>query len=132
MTEAAAGQGIDLSTWETEFVEGVQARLTIWGSAFRDGAKGALDDPLSTLQDQKLRELLKKTKTHRERTAASEVTGEPDAMAGPEPSQPASRAHKKGLSRQAFGRKKRAGHRTKGMRPEAGSAGEAEDESSDT
>ncbi len=100
VTEAAAEHGADLSAWETDFVEGVSARLSTFGSAFRDGAKGALEEPLSALQGQKLRELLKKTRANPETKSGQE----PQIIGGRE--SPVMR--KKGLSRQSFGRSKKA------------------------
>jgi len=50
----------DYSGWEKEFLAEVETRLDKYGSAFNDAGKGRLDEALSTLQTQKLREIRKK------------------------------------------------------------------------
>lgn len=52
----------DLNEWEQEFVDGVSERLNKYGSAFRDPAKGPLDEALSQRQTQIVRVLDKKTR----------------------------------------------------------------------
>lgn len=59
---AEADGGPGLSDWEKEFVEEVEARVEKYGSAFADPDKGKLDEPLSALQTQKLKEIDKKSR----------------------------------------------------------------------
>jgi hypothetical protein len=56
----AAEQGIDLSEWENEFIEGVSERVKTYGRAFADPDKGAMNGTLSMRQGQKLKEIRKK------------------------------------------------------------------------
>ncbi|MEO0882929.1 MAG: hypothetical protein AAFY34_09355 [Pseudomonadota bacterium] len=58
--EAEGGPG--LSDWEREFVDEVEERVEKYGSAFADPDKGALSEPLSARQMQKLREIDKKSR----------------------------------------------------------------------
>ena len=58
--ETEGGPG--LSDWEREFVDEVEARVEKYGSAFADPEKGNLDEPLSSLQTQKLKEIDKKSR----------------------------------------------------------------------
>lgn len=58
----------DLSDWEKEFVDGVEKRLETYGSAFRDPAKGSLEDALSQRQTQVVRVLDKKTRPKTKQT----------------------------------------------------------------
>jgi len=58
----AAEQGVDLSEWENEFIEGVSERVKTYGRAFADPDKGALNGTLSMRQGQKLKEIRKKVK----------------------------------------------------------------------
>lgn len=51
-----------LSDWEKEFVTGVTGRLEKYGSAFRDPAKGRLEEALSQRQSQITRVLDKKAR----------------------------------------------------------------------
>ncbi|WP_270374342.1 hypothetical protein [Marinicauda sp. Alg238-R41] len=60
--EAAEAARRELSDWEAEFVASVEQRLNEFGSAFADPEKGALDEPLSRLQEMKLKEIEKKAK----------------------------------------------------------------------
>lgn len=60
--EAAEAAQRDLSDWEEEFVTSVEQRLNEYGSAFADPEKGALDEPLSRLQEMKLKEIEKKAR----------------------------------------------------------------------
>lgn len=62
---AADGSGV-FSDWEDTFITEVTARLETYGSAFADYGKGAPDEALSRLQQQKLKELKKKTQQPRE------------------------------------------------------------------
>ena len=59
---AERGEGPDLSDWEREFLEEVEERIKTFGSAFADPEKGNLDDPMSALQSQKLKEIGKKAR----------------------------------------------------------------------
>lgn len=59
---ANAEGGPGLSDWEKEFVEEVEARVEKYGSAFADPDKGQLDEPLSSLQTRKLKEIDKKSR----------------------------------------------------------------------
>lgn len=60
--EAAEAAQRDLSDWEEEFVTSVEQRLHTYGSAFADPQKGDLAEPLSRLQEAKLKEIEKKAK----------------------------------------------------------------------
>ena len=51
-----------LSDWEKEFTQSVEKRLETFGSAFTDPSKGALDEPLSARQAQKLAEIGRKAR----------------------------------------------------------------------
>ncbi len=70
---AAAENGGVFSDWEDTFIAEVSARLETYGSAFADYGKGAPDEALSRLQQQKLKELKKKT----------QKVGTPEAEARP-------------------------------------------------
>jgi hypothetical protein len=59
---AEQGLGPPLSDWEREFLEEVEARVEKYGSAFHDSEKGGADEPLSALQNLKLREIDKKAR----------------------------------------------------------------------
>ena len=59
---AARGEGPPLSDWEQEFLEEVEQRIETFGSAFADPDKGNLEEPMSALQTQKLREIDKKAR----------------------------------------------------------------------
>lgn len=59
---AEAGLGPELTDWEREFLEEVEARIETYGSAFADPSKGDLDAPLSALQEFKLKEINKKAR----------------------------------------------------------------------
>ncbi|MEM1087209.1 MAG: hypothetical protein AAGH90_05725 [Pseudomonadota bacterium] len=59
---AEQGLGPPLSDWEREFLEEVEARVEKYGSAFHDLEKGAADEPLSALQNLKLKEIDKKAR----------------------------------------------------------------------
>lgn len=58
--KTAEAEGHELSDWETEFADSVEKRLKTYGSAFRDAAKGRLEEPLSARQAQKLTEIGRK------------------------------------------------------------------------
>ena len=59
---AEQGLGPELSDWEKQFLEEVEARIETYGSAFHDLEKGGKDEPLSALQNLKLREIDKKAR----------------------------------------------------------------------
>lgn len=58
----ADAEGIDLTDWEAEFVEGVEERLEKYGSAFADPSLGNSDDALSSAQTEILRQLDRKSR----------------------------------------------------------------------
>ena len=60
--ERAQADGIELSVWEQEFVEGVDERLTKYGSAFADLSKGDADEALSMAQSEIVKQLDKKSR----------------------------------------------------------------------
>lgn len=60
--DRAKTEGIELTDWEQEFVEGVDERLTKYGSAFNDPNLGGTDDALSRAQSEILRQLDKKSR----------------------------------------------------------------------
>lgn len=63
VAERAEGEGgPGLSAWEKEFVTGVTGRLEKYGSAFRDPAKGRLEEALSQRQAQVARVIDKKSR----------------------------------------------------------------------
>jgi hypothetical protein len=59
---AAARAGVDLSTWEGEFLGSVEDRLKTFGRAFGDPEKGAAGAALSVMQTVKLKEISAKAK----------------------------------------------------------------------
>lgn len=61
-TRAEAGTGPELSEWEEDFLNSLEARLEQYGSAFSDPEKGDREEPLSVLQAMKVREIDKKTR----------------------------------------------------------------------
>ncbi|UDF04458.1 hypothetical protein [Asticcacaulis sp. AND118] len=61
--KAAADAGIDLSEWETEFIDSVSDRVKTYGRAFADPDKGAMNGTLSLMQGVKLREIRQKVKS---------------------------------------------------------------------
>ena len=76
---AAVEGGPGLTDWEKDFVAGVTERLETYGSAFRDPAKGALDEALSQRQTQIVRALDKKGRPK------IKASGKPDGAAGDRP-----------------------------------------------
>lgn len=60
--KAAADAGVDLSEWESEFIDSVSDRVKTYGRAFADPDKGAINGTLSLLQGVKLREIRQKLK----------------------------------------------------------------------
>ena len=60
--ERAKAEGIELTEWEQEFLDGVDERLNTYGSAFNDLSKGQADEALSAAQARILRELDKKSR----------------------------------------------------------------------
>lgn len=66
VAERAQGEGgPGLTNWEKDFVSGVTERLESYGSAFRDPAKGKLDEALSQRQTHVARVLDKKSRRAR-------------------------------------------------------------------
>jgi hypothetical protein len=61
----ALDAGVDLSEWESEFIEGVSERVKTYGRAFADPDKGAMNGTLSLRQGLKLKEIRKKVQTKR-------------------------------------------------------------------
>ncbi len=59
----AAVRGVDLSEWESEFLDSVSMRVKTYGRAFADPDKGATGGTLSVRQGVKLREIRKKAQT---------------------------------------------------------------------
>ena len=59
---AAAQTGADLSEWEGEFLGSVEQRVSTYGRAFADPAKGGPGESLSALQQVKLKEITRKAK----------------------------------------------------------------------
>jgi len=59
----AAERGIDLSEWETDFLDSVSERVRTYGRAFADPDKGAAGTTLSVRQGGKLKEIRKKAAT---------------------------------------------------------------------
>jgi hypothetical protein len=58
----AARAGVDLSTWEGEFLGSVEERIKTYGRAFGDPEKGAMGAALSVMQTVKLKEISAKAK----------------------------------------------------------------------
>jgi hypothetical protein len=59
----AAENSVDLSEWESEFLDSVSARVKTYGRAFADPDKGASGGTLSVRQGVKLKEIRRKSKT---------------------------------------------------------------------
>ena len=59
---AALRGGVELSTWEGEFLGSVEDRVTTFGRAFGDPEKGAPGQALSMMQAVKLKEITAKAK----------------------------------------------------------------------
>lgn len=59
---AADRAGVDLSSWEGEFLGSVEDRLKTYGRAFGDPEKGAPGQALSIMQTVKLKEITAKAK----------------------------------------------------------------------
>jgi len=80
---AADRAGVDLSTWEGEFLGSVEDRLKTYGRAFGDPEKGAPGQALSIMQNRKLKEIVAKAKSEprfgRARGAAAKPTALDDA-----------------------------------------------------
>ncbi len=58
----ARGETVKFSDWEEEFTVSLEERLTKFGSAFRDRAKGDPAEPLSYRQKAKLGEIARKAR----------------------------------------------------------------------
>ena len=63
---AAAEQGVELSEWENDFIEGVTERVKTYGRAFADPDKGAMNGTLSLRQGIKLKEIRKKAQNSKQ------------------------------------------------------------------
>ncbi len=59
--KAAEADGVKLTEWEGDFLDGVTERVRTYGRAFADPEKGAPGTTLSVRQGVKLREIRKKT-----------------------------------------------------------------------
>jgi hypothetical protein len=59
---AADRAGVELSSWEDEFISSVSDRVKTYGRAFGDPEKGDPNAPLSVLQAVKLKEIAAKAK----------------------------------------------------------------------
>ncbi len=59
---ADQGLGPPLSDWEQSFLEELESRIETYGSAFADPMKGDLSEPLSAMQQKKLREIDRKAR----------------------------------------------------------------------
>jgi len=64
----AAERGVDLSEWETNFLDSVSERVKTYGRAFADPDKGAAGTTLSVRQGAKLKEIRKKAITAKPRS----------------------------------------------------------------
>ena len=58
----AEAEGVDLSEWESEFLDSLSERITEHGRAFADPEKGAPGTALSAMQGRKLKEITRKAK----------------------------------------------------------------------
>jgi len=58
----AGENGVDLSQWESEFLDSVSERVKTYGRAFADPDKGASGTTLSVRQGMKLKEIRRKSK----------------------------------------------------------------------
>lgn len=65
----AAEQGVELSEWENEFIEGVTERVKTYGRAFADPDKGAMNGTLSLRQGMKLKEIRKRARKGKDKDA---------------------------------------------------------------
>lgn len=63
----AAERGVDLSDWESEFLDSVSERIKTYGRAFADPDKGATGGTLSLRQGVKLKEIRKKAQAAKPR-----------------------------------------------------------------
>ncbi len=64
---AADRAGVELSTWEDEFLGSVSDRIKTYGRAFADPEKGDPRAPLSVLQAVKLKEITAKAKGEKDK-----------------------------------------------------------------
>lgn len=76
---AAQAEGAPFSEWEDTFITEVGERLEKFGSAFADYGKGAPDEALSRLQQQKLQELRKKARAKTPKLKMAGTAQEPAA-----------------------------------------------------
>jgi hypothetical protein len=63
--KVAQASGEDASGWEQTFLSEVEGRLETYGSAFNDPSKGHLEEALSRLQAEKLREIARRARKKR-------------------------------------------------------------------
>ncbi|ADU13213.1 hypothetical protein [Asticcacaulis excentricus] len=70
--KTAAEAGVDLSEWESDFIDSVSDRVKTYGRAFADPDKGAINGTLSLLQGVKLREIRQKVKSRAAKNADDE------------------------------------------------------------
>ena len=83
---ATAEGGPGLTIWEKDFVAGVTERLETYGSAFRDPAKGRLEEALSARQAQVTRVIEKKSrkaKADAKVTPAKDISADSAKREGP-------------------------------------------------
>lgn len=106
---AAQGLGPPLSDWERTFLEEVEARIETYGSAFADPDKGRLEDPLSALQSEKLREIDRKARGKARGKASGKARGRDGAL----------------TTRRSLGRKSSLGARCPPDRPGNDAMGDA-------
>lgn len=64
----ALERGINLSEWESEFIDSVSQRVRTYGRAFADPDKGAMNGTLSARQGVKLREIRRKAQRGKAQT----------------------------------------------------------------
>jgi len=84
--EEAQAAGADLSQWENEFLGSVEAKITQYGSAFRDPHKGSLEEPISNMQRVKLKEIQAKA-AGKEKKPGFGMRAKPKRQSGPESDQ---------------------------------------------
>lgn len=71
---AASEAGVELSPWETEFIQDVSERVKTYGRAFADPDKGAINGTLSLRQGLKLKEIRKKVKSRNDAPKGDQET----------------------------------------------------------
>ena len=70
--QCAAEHGVDLSEWESTFIDDVTERVKTYGRAFADPDKGAINGTLSLRQGIKLREIRKKAQKDKQATSEAD------------------------------------------------------------